>query len=505
MKKLIKTVVRGIAHIAVRLGHIFRKDGGVRNPAGQGTGNQARPRKRLVDGVDADRFTQLCVVLVVGFVTIIGAILISAAVNSGSREIPVDSQNIENRPDGLTLAIGGDIMPSQDMLDCALGSGGYNFNNDLSELAGPLSGDLTIAGLCGQIDVNSHNQGVGGFDNGMNYPDELAAALSQTGINYVMGANRWAFANGYDGMCASITHLHTNSVGVIGLTNTDARKINTGVIRRGGIGIGLACYNCVSSEAYESLTDEQKTYIAQAEKDPDALAERAAADMTKMRSGGAEFIVVCVNWGGASTTEPSEFIKQAAKKIAEAGADVIVGYGPYVTLAPEIISYQFGSVEKECYVFYSLGVMCGDNHYSSKTLDKLTGLKKLSDAQQKQLKAEKQKAAAANKAMTRSMTVSLKVTRARNGSVNVESATYSPIYLVKNTAQSEENAHLSYIAVEAAKYIAAEERPPIFADDKQWQLCREAYTAICALADQAEGKLIPAGAAETDSQTDTRI
>ena len=87
----------------------------------------------------------------------------------------------------------------------------------------------------------------------------------------------------------------------------------------------------------------------------------------------------------------------------------------------------------------------------------------------------------------------------------MESATYSPIYLVKNTAQSEENAHLSYIAVEAAKYIAAEERPPIFADDKQWQLCREASTAICALADQAEGKLIPAGAAETDSQTDTRI
>ena len=200
MKKLIKTVVRGIAHIAVRLGHIFRKDGGVRNPAGQGTGNQARPRKRLVDGVDADRFTQLCVVLVVGFVTIIGAILISAAVNSGSREIPVDSQNIENRPDGLTLAIGGDIMPSQDMLDCALGSGGYNFNNDLSELAGPLSGDLTIAGLCGQIDVNSHNQGVGGFDNGMNYPDELAAALSQTGINYVMGANIAGFRKVADAM-----------------------------------------------------------------------------------------------------------------------------------------------------------------------------------------------------------------------------------------------------------------------------------------------------------------
>lgn len=468
MKKIIKraaaAILRFFARFAVEFNNIFRKGESSENPAGKGTGNEARPRRRLVDGVDADRFTRLCVVLVVGFVSLIGAVLIVAAVNSGSREIPMEQQADTNAADSFTLAIGGSIMPSQNMLDCAAGEGGYNFNNDMSELAGALSGDLSIAGLCGQINVNGKNRGVGGFDNGMNYPDELAENLSETGIHYVFGANQYAFANGYDGMCASISNLHVSSVGVIGLTNTDAQKLNTGVIRMNGIGVGLAGYNCVDSAAYNALSGEQKTYIAQTDKSAESLADRAAADIAKMRANGAEFIVICVNWGGADSVEPSGFIKQAAQKIAEAGADVIIGYGPYVTMSNEVISYESGGQSKECYVFYSLGVMFGDTgDDSGSELDK---------------------------AMARSMTVRLKAARAKNGAVNIESASYSPIYMVTNTAHSEENSHLRYMAVQAAKYVSAEERPAIFADDKQWALCREAFTAICALADQSDGKLV---------------
>lgn len=505
VKNAAAAVVRFFARITVRFGSIFNHDGSSRNPAGKGTGNAARPRKRLVDGVDADRFTRLCVVLVVGFVTLIGAILLSAAVHSGSREIPVDSQNVEDTPDGLTLSIGGDIMPTQDMMDSALGDGGYNFNNYLSELSGTLSGDLTVAGLCGQIDIHGKDRHVGGFDNGMNYPDALAEAMTATGIHYVMGANRYAFANGYDAMCDSISNLHTHSVGVVGLTRNDARKLNTGVVRRGGISVGLAGYNCVDSEEYHALTNEQKTYIAQTEKDADVLAERAKADIAAMRGSGAEFIVICVNWGGAGSLEPSDFIKDAAKKLAAAGADVVVGYGPYVPMEAEIVTDTGGAAEKECYVFYSLGVLYGDNHYTGKTLTKLSKIKNPSDAQKKQLKAEQKKAAAAEKAMSRSMTVSLKLTRAKNGSITVESASYSPIFLVKNPTQGEENAHLKYMAVEAARYIAAEERPAIFADDRQWQLCREAVTAIGQLTDKAGGKLVLAGAVSEDGETDTKI
>ena len=481
MKKIIKStaaaLLRGFARIAVAFNNIFHKGESAQNPAGQGTGNEARPRKRLVDGVDADRFTRLCVVLAVGFVTIIGAVLVTAAMHSGSREISVEEQqDAANAADGFTLSLGGAIMPSQDMVDCAQGDGGYNFNNYLSELSATLAGDITIAELRGQINVNGKNRAVGGFDNGMNYPDELAAAISETGIHYVFGANQYAFANGYDAMCQSISNLHVNSVGVIGLTNTDAQKLNTSVIRVGGIGVGIAGYNCVNSKAYRALSDEQQTYIAQTDKDAEALADKAKADIAKMRGSGAEFIVICVNWGSAGSTEPGDFIKQAAQKLAEAGADVIVGCGPYITMETEVIETD----NRECYVFYSLGVILGDNHNEDSAIDK---------------------------AMSRSMAVNLRAERAKNGTVKVESAVYSPIYLVRNPVKGEENSHLKYMAVQAANYIAAEERPAIFADDKQWKLCREAFTAISALAEQSGGKLTLATFDKNQAQTadDTKI
>ena len=508
LKKIAAAPVRGAARIAAAFGGIFRHDASSENPAGKGTVNAARPRRRLVDGVDADRFTRLCVMLVVGFATLIGAILVSAALHSGSRQINVDDLPADDTPDGLTLTLGGDIMPTQDMTDCAAGDNGYNYHHYLSELSGALSGDLTVAGLCGQIDAygkDSRVSSMGGFDTGMNYPEALAEAMADAGIHYVMGANAYAFANGYDGMCQSIANLHTHSIGVTGLTRNDPRRLNTGVIRRGGVCVGLAGYNCrelAENDDLPSLTAEQKTYISQCDADADELAERAASDIAKMRASGAEFFVICVNWGSAGSLSPSDFMRDAAKKLAKAGADVVVGFGSRVPMEMEIVK---GAADRDCYVFYSLGVLCGDNQYTSKTLTTLSKAKSLSDEQKKKLSAEKKKASAANVAMSRSMTVSLKLVRAKNGSIEVESGQYYPLFLLKNTLSGEENAPMKYMVLEAVRYASAEERPALFADDAQWQRCRETVTAIGALTEAAGGKLLLAGADGGDGQNDVRI
>ena len=89
MKKLIRGVLGWLASVAVVFNRMFNKGDAAANPAGKGTGNEARPRRRLVDGVDADRFTRLCVVLVIGFVSLLGAVLIAVSLHSGGRRIPL--------------------------------------------------------------------------------------------------------------------------------------------------------------------------------------------------------------------------------------------------------------------------------------------------------------------------------------------------------------------------------------------------------------------------------
>lgn len=481
MKKLIKKILSGamgfFARAAVEFDDIFNKGNPAENPAGKGTENDARPRKRLVDGIDADRFTRLCAVLVIGFVSIIGAVLICVNINSGGRKIAVDDNSSTVKSSNqITVTLGGNIAPSQDMIDSAATENGYNFSNHMSELSEVMAGDISIAGLCGQLDANGGNQNVGGFGKGNNYPSQLASAVSEAGVNYIFGANHYAFANGYDGMCTTLSGLHRNSLGVVGLTDTDTDKLNSGVLRINGINVGLAGYNCVSSKTYETLNDEQKIYIAQVEKEPDAVAQRAASDIAKMKASGADFVVVCINWGGSSDTSLSEFIKQAAKKIAEAGADVIVGYGPYVTMDCDILEIKSDSgTERECYVFYSLGSLFAD----------MTGREDYTDA------------------MSRSMTVTLTAARQKDGTVKVSSAVYNPIYMIKNTPQDDGQTYLKYMAVPAAKYVSAEKCPDIFTDEAQWKKCKSAFKSICSIADKTDGRLVlnELGTSVTDELT----
>lgn len=468
IKKLFSAVLGFFARAAVTFGDIFNKGNPSENPAGKGTENGARPRKRLVDGIDADRFTRLCAVLVIGFVSIIGAVLIAANINSGGRKIDVseNSGNEVKSSNQVTITFGGNIAPSQDMVDSAATEHGYNFSNHISELSEVMAGDISIAGLCGQLDANGGNESVGGFGKGNNYPYQLASAVSEVGVNYIFCANNYAFSNGYDGMCTTLSGLHKNSLGVVGLTDTDTDKLNSSVLRINGINVGLAGYNCVGSKAYNELSSEQKTYIAQVEKDPDAVAQRAASDIAKMKASGADFIIICINWGGASDTSPSEFIEQAAQKIAEAGADVIVGYGPYVAMECDILSIKSDSgssgTERECYVFYSLGNLFAD----------MTGRKDYTDA------------------MSRSMTVTLTASRQKDGTVKVASAVYNPIYMIKNTPQDDGQTYLKYMAVPAAKYVSAEKCPDIFTDEAQWKKCKSAFKSICSIADKTDGRLV---------------
>ena len=168
--KIISAILGFFARIAVWFGRIFNKGDASANPAGKGTGNEARPRKRLVDGVDADRFTRLCVILVIGFVSMLGAVLIAASLRSGSHRIPVEEQEQEDRPSGsFTVTIGGNVMPTQDMLESAFTDEKYDFHNGMSELADVLSGDMSIVGMCGQINAYGENKQLGGLDAGKNY------------------------------------------------------------------------------------------------------------------------------------------------------------------------------------------------------------------------------------------------------------------------------------------------------------------------------------------------
>jgi len=75
--------------------------------------------------------------------------------------------------------------------------------------------------------------------------------------------------------------------------------------------------------------------------------------------GKADVLVVSVHWGAEYRKEPAEIQKQWAKKLVEAGADVVVGHGPHWVQGMEYIN------EKP--VYYSLGNFVFDQMWSEET------------------------------------------------------------------------------------------------------------------------------------------
>ncbi len=454
MKEFIRKALVGIieffAAAAVKISNTFNKGKPTENPAGKGTSNAARPRRRLVDGLDESKFTRFCAVLMLCFMSVVGAVIIAVAVNSGSREIAVEQSS--DKSETVTIALGGCIAPSGSAIAAAESDGGYSFESGLSELAEAMTADISIAALSGQLDAYGDNAAVSGSDLNHNYPAELASAISGVGINYVFAANKYSLSNGYSGMTATIDTLRDSSLNVIGIAKNASDSFNCSVSMVNGVNVGVAGYNCVSSGDYDGLSDIQKSCVAQVEPDADAIAEAAGDDIARMRSLGAELVIICINWGNESDSSVSEFMTETAQMLADAGADIIVGYGPYTALRCDVLSTDDSG---ECYVFYSLGCLFADMTSQSFYTE----------------------------AMSYSMTVTLTAEKDSDGEVSVSSAIYNPIYMADESVQGE------LVTVLSARYAVAQELPTVFADDAQWKKCQSAFRKICALAEESGGRL----------------
>lgn len=463
IKRLLNAVMNFFARAAVAFNDIFNKGDPAGNPAGKGTTNEARPRKRLVDGLDADKFTTLCFAVVIGFVSIVGASLMVIGINSSAHELSgSEADDAQNEGSGnVIFTFGGSVIPDSDVIASAAIDGEYNFNNCLSELSELLTGDISVIGLNGQINVK--DKAVKGYGSGSNYPSELASSFRDIGVNYVFGNNTSAFANGVDGLSSTVAALHDNSVNMIGVTDCEPEKLNKSVVRVNGVNVGLAGYNFSNYSAYEKQEDSVKSFASVLPQDADKAAIRVSSDITAMKNKGAEFIVLFVNWGSADDKEPSPLIKKAAELFAKSGADMVIGYGPCIPMECEVIEYVANEGgNKECYVFYSLGCLFGDMTYREGYTNAMSG----------------------------SMVVCVKAARGRDNKIHVKSAEYQPVYVLKNILTSGDKTHKQYISVPMMKYVAEELRPDVFPDNTQWNNCKNAFSSIAAIADKADGMLV---------------
>lgn len=173
---------------------------------------------------------------------------------------------------------------------------------------------------------------------------EVLDAMRSSGFTMMHIANNHVLDQGEKGIVNTIGYLKAKNIDYIGADISEAAA-RGGIIKEfRGVRVGLIGYTGVMNYPFPK---NPKGYHINDFNDLEKVKGDVAA--LKKKCG---LVVVVAHIGEEYALTPSKKTREAAKEIADAGADIIIGHHPHVIQPFEKI---ITPDKRECLVFYSLG------------------------------------------------------------------------------------------------------------------------------------------------------
>ncbi len=222
------------------------------------------------------------------------------------------------------------------------GGTGYDFSYCYENIA-DVVGEADIATI-NQETIISESHELSGYPQ-FNSPREVGDEIARIGFDVINMANNHMVDQGESGLKESIEYW--DSIGTV--TRTGAYKNEEDLnrveyIESNGLKIGLVGATQYTNGLYLPSGSELEI-IYTSEED---LIEKKIKDAKEQ----CDMVLVNVHWGNEYETEPTAKQRELAEKMAEWGADVIIGHHPHVLQPIEFIEKTDGS---RTLVVYSLG------------------------------------------------------------------------------------------------------------------------------------------------------
>lgn len=224
-----------------------------------------------------------------------------------------------------TIMLTGDVMLGRTVMTKSLDSGNPNY---------PFEKVSTELGKADLVFVNLENPIISNCPRNTESlifcaNPSMVEGLVAAGIGIINLANNHSRNYGERGLSETIEILDEKEISITGLGELVVKEIK-------GIKYGFLGFDFISKTPKENdyeLIDESASVV--------------------------DVLIVSVHWGAEYRSEPAEIQKQWAKKLVEAGADIVVGHGPHWVQETEYVN------EKP--VYYSLGNFVFDQMWSEQT------------------------------------------------------------------------------------------------------------------------------------------
>ena len=246
----------------------------------------------------------------------------------------------------------GDLMGEPKMQAAAFWGEGFNFTGSFDYVKPILeTSDLVIGNLettiCQTAPYAMEQHLIGG-DFHCNSPVELLDALRYGGFDALVLANNHNLDCGINGIKETLLHLNKYGFGNTGLS-LPRHKNRYLLMDVNGIKLGILSYSTSFNKKDENLTEEGiNIFLNKYSQD------QVRQDIVAAKQAGAEFILVYMHWGAGTcySYQVGEYPVKYAKRIADVGADYIVGSHPHVLQKYDVIKSTDG---RKVPVAYSIG------------------------------------------------------------------------------------------------------------------------------------------------------
>lgn len=304
------------------------------------------------------------------------AIVILAAVKLGlfsffkpAPEEPEDPGQVEPGPEPdpepdirtATLAAVGDMFPHLPQIkEAHLGGDDYDYTPCFKYLAPYFqASDFTTVDL--ETNQAGAKFGYGGATLGFNTPLQLSVALKEAGVDLYACATNHIFDRGLNGLRATLENVRSLGFITTGAYLSREERDTPVIVDINGIKVAFISYTDRSENPIPKEHAYAVNYIPLFEDISPVI-----ADIKSARAAGADLVAVYPHWGDIRMyhTEPTEKMREDARKLAEAGADLIIcGHAHVLNPMDWFYTVEEDGSRRATLVAYSLGNFFTNQQY----------------------------------------------------------------------------------------------------------------------------------------------
>ena len=258
--------------------------------------------------------------------------------------------------------------------------------------------DLSIANL--ETPIGGKELNISGTGYSFNASREIGKQVASLDLEVVSTANNHANDRGNQGIDNTLDFLKEKDILAVGTYYNQDDRDQGKYMTIHGIKLGFVSYTYATNQI---VSDENQAKVALFNRPSDRKMTQAYKDLltkevTQTREN-CDVLIAMMHWGNEFTYDISTQQEEVSQLLSDLGVDIIIGNHPHVAepMEKRSVTLEDGTV-KDCFVIYALGNFTADQNYAN----------------------------------TRSSVILNLDLTFEDDVLNINSATYTPIYIYEN-------------------------------------------------------------------------